>query len=249
VNRTARRPARVFLTVALLALTAFFAALGVWQVERRAWKHVLIAAVDSRIRAQPGGPPGPEGWATLSADRDAYRRIRLSGRFVPHGETLVRAVSDAGAGYWVLTPLDTGRFVVLINRGFVPPGRRMSPGAAAVGPVEVTGLLRLSEPGGGFLRRNDPAAGDWYSRDVAAIARAKHLDRAAPYFVDADAAHNTSGAPVGGLTVVRFADSHAAYALTWFALAMLSAGAAWYVAGRPGRAATSRYADRIRAGA
>lgn len=232
MNGPARRPARVFFAVVLLALTAAFAALGIWQVERRAWKHALIAAVESRIHAEPGAPPGPNAWARLDADRDAYRRIRLAGRFVPRGETLVRAVSDLGAGYWVLTPFDTGRFVVLVNRGFVAPERRKNPGAAPSGPVEVTGLLRLSEPGGGFLRRNDPVSGNWYSRDVAAISRARGVVGAAPYFIDADAAHNAPGAPVGGLTVVRFADNHAAYALTWFAMALLSAGATWYVAAR-----------------
>ena len=34
----------------------------------------------------------------------------------------------------------------------------------------IEGLLRFTEPGGGFLRDNDPASGRWYSRDVAAIA-------------------------------------------------------------------------------
>jgi surfeit locus 1 family protein len=88
--------------------------------------------------------------------------------------------------------------------------------------VTVTGLLRVSEPGGAFLRSNDPAADRWYSRDVAEMARARGLDRVAPYFLDADAAPNRGGYPVGGLTVVHFRDPHLVYALTWFALAALS---------------------------
>ena len=78
------------------------------------------------------------------------------------------------------------------------PAARASPR----GPVTVTGLLRITEPGGGFLRRNDPAAGRWYSRDVAAIAAARGLETVAPYFIDADATPNPGGLPVGGLTVV-----------------------------------------------
>ncbi|MFX8512237.1 SURF1 family cytochrome oxidase biogenesis protein, partial [Acinetobacter baumannii] len=80
---------------------------------------------------------------------------------------------------------------VLVNRGFVPQDQRVrwqgGAGAdeSASAPATVVGLLRMSEPGGGFLRRNDPAQQRWHSRDVAAIAQALQLARPAPFFVDA----------------------------------------------------------------
>lgn len=210
----------------LLMLAAGFVALGIWQVERRAWKHALIDAVATRSTAAPVAAPAPGG------EVEAYRRVRVTGRFLHDRETLVRAVSDLGSGYWVVTPLDTGRFTVLVNRGFVPPDRREAARRAAgnvAGPATVTGLLRVTEPGGGFLRSNDAAADNWYSRDVAAIATARGLSNPAPYFIDADAAPNAGGWPRGGLTVLRFSDNHLGYALTWFALALLSLGAIWLV--------------------
>ena len=85
-----------------------------------------------------------------------------------------------------------------------------------------TGLVRASEPHGGFLRANDAAADRWYSRDIAAIGRARSLGHLAPVFIDADATPNPGDYPVGGLTVVAFRNAHLAYALTWFALAGLS---------------------------
>ena len=121
-----------------------------------------------------------------------------------------------------LTPLQSPAFTVLVNRGFVPQDRRSPatrPEGQVAGEVTVTGLLRLSEPGGGYLRSNDPAGNRWYSRDVAAIAAAGKLGATAPFFIDADATPNPGGLPVGGLTVVRFRNSHLSYALTWFALA------------------------------
>lgn len=210
-----------------LALAAGFLALGIWQVERRAWKHALIAAVDARIHAAPVAAPGPEAWPWITAERDAYRRVRATGRFVQGRDTLVRAVSDLGSGYWVMTPLDTGRFIIIVNRGFVAQERRDAAGRPPEGTVAVAGLLRVTEPGGGFLRRNDPGAERWYSRDIAAIARAWGIGRAAPYFIDADRNPNIRDGPVGGLTVVRFSDNHLGYALTWFALAALSAWGGW----------------------
>ena len=74
--------------------------------------------------------------------------------------------------------------------------------------MRVTGLVRSTEPGGAFLRSNDPVADRWYSRDVAAIAEAKRLSPVAPYFIDADATPNPGGYPVGGLTIVAFRNSH-----------------------------------------
>ena len=65
-------------------------------------------------------------------------------------------------------------------------------------------------------------------RDVAAIM-AGHDGPVAPFFVDADATPNPGGLPVGGLTVVAFRNSHLTYALTWFALAAGTLGAAFLV--------------------
>ncbi|MCB4771342.1 SURF1 family protein [Ancylobacter sp. Lp-2] len=219
-------------------MAGLFAALGVWQVKRLSWKLDLIERVEARLNAAPVAAPAPEAFSPA----DEYRRVRLDGHFLNDRETLVQAVTELGGGFWVLTPLATDAgLTVLVNRGFVPPERRDPASRAAgliEGPASVVGLLRLTEPGGGFLRHNDPGGDRWYSRDVAAIAAARGLDRlvvVAPYFVDADATPVPGGAPVGGLTVVRFANNHLVYALTWFALAGMCVAAAVFLWRRPAR--------------
>ncbi len=217
--------------VVALACVAGLAGLGIWQVQRLGWKHALIERVEARVRATPVAAPGPERWS--AAGQDDYLRVALAGRFLHDRETLVQAVTELGGGFWVLTPLVTDAgFTVLVNRGFVPPEKR-DPGSRAEalpsGAVAVIGLLRVSEPGGGFLRDNAPAQDRWYSRDVAAIAKARGLSEPAPYFFDADATPNPGGFPVGGLTVLNFPNNHLVYALTWFALALMLAGAMFFV--------------------
>lgn len=212
--------------LALIGIAGLFG-LGVWQLQRLSWKRALIERVEARIHAAPVAPPGPERWAQVAEDE--YLRVTLQGYFLHDRETLVQAVTERGGGFWVLTPLqnDAG-FAVLVNRGFVPQERReleSRPQGQPEGAVTITGLLRLSEPGGGFLRSNAPAEDRWHSRDVAAIAQARGLARAAPYFIDADATPNAGGLPVGGLTVLRFPDNHLVYAVTWFALALMLTGA------------------------
>lgn len=182
------------------------------------------------MRAPPAAAPGPADWPGIADAADAYRHVRLDGRFLHDRTTLVQAVTALGGGFWVMTPLRTADgFAVLVNRGFVPAGRRDPAGwRRPAGDVPVTGLLRITEPGGAFLRSNDPAAGRWYSRDVVAIAAARGLTGAAPYFVDADAAPDRDGLPVGGLTVVAFRNDHLVYAITWYTLAAMTLAAAAY---------------------
>jgi surfeit locus 1 family protein len=209
--------------LAAVILVCGFSALGVWQLQRLAWKLDLIARVNARVNAAPVLPPGPAAWSRVNAHDDEYRRVRVTGVFQNDRETLVQAVTALGPGYWVMAPLKTASGEeILVNRGFVPPDRAVpttrSQGLLA-GPVTVTGLLRMSEPHGGFLRANQPALGRWYSRDVAAIAGARNVPNVAPYFIDADATPIPGGWPCGGLTVIRFHNSHLAYALVWFTLA------------------------------
>ena len=162
----------------------------------------------------------------------------MRGRYLQARETFVRAVTRLGPGFWVMTPFETVEgYQVLVNRGFVPPAYR-PPATRATGQIErettVTGLLRMSEPKGGFLRTNDSAHDRWYSRDVAAIASARGLVHCAPYFVDAEAMEpKIAGAPVGGLTVVSFPNNHLQYALTWFALASMLPAGAWLIYRHP----------------
>lgn len=220
---TARRRSAGFLiglSIAAALAVAGLSSLGAWQVHRLAWKRDLIHMVTTRIHAAPAP-------ALRQARPDkAYLRVTASGRFLHDRATLVQAVTVRGAGYWVMTPLVTDRgFTLLVNRGFVPTVAKAR-FARPSGTVRITGLLRLTEPNGAFLRANDPGANRWYSRDVAAIGTARQLRTPlANYFVDAQADPSSDAPPIGGLTVVNFPNSHLAYAVTWFALAAMVAGA------------------------
>lgn len=203
-----------------VALIAFvmLVGLGTWQVRRLGEKRALIAQVETRVHAASVAAPGPAEWRRIDTASAQYRSVRLSGRYLD-AQALVQASTVRGPGWWVITPLREARgFTVLVNRGFVPERRAPAPPRGA---VTVAGLLRISEPGGGFLRSNDPQGDRWYSRDVAAIAAAKRLGTVAPYFVDADAASSPAPGPLGGLTVLSFPNNHIGYALTWYGLAAM----------------------------
>lgn len=207
-------------------------ALAVWQVHRRAYKLDLIARVEARVHAVPTPAPEPGRWAAVSAAKDEYRRVVATGYWREDRSTLVQAVTELGGGYWVMAPLARGDgTTILVNRGFIPATERDTASwrPQSPGPVTVTGLLRISEPGGAFLRANDPLSDRWYSRDVAAIAASRSLDEVAPYFIDAERKPGESGLPVAGLTVITFPNNHLVYALTWGALALMAAAGAVFI--------------------
>ncbi|AGT08474.1 SURF1 family protein [Paracoccus aminophilus] len=216
-----RRPGPFFFALGLLGVLALIA-LGIWQVQRLQWKTALIARVEAGLTAAPTPAPGPGDWPSLSANTDEYRRVTVSGRFLPGTDVLVQAVTIEGRGFWVMTPFGPDNGAPLyINRGFIPEDKR-DPALwpAPAGEVTLTGLLRLSQPGGGFLRSNRPEENRWFSRDVAAMAAKQGLGPVAPYFIDESApTGGATGLPIAGLTVVSFPNHHLNYALTWFALA------------------------------
>jgi surfeit locus 1 family protein len=239
---------RIVLAVCAALLFTGFAALGTWQVYRLQWKLALIERVDQRVHAAAISAPAPDCWAQVSAENDEYRHVNASGVFLHELSSKVQAVTELGAGYWLLTPLrQEDGSVVFINRGFITEAQSKAifSDQAKVnstvlgndGRVVVTGLLRINEPGGGFLRKNDTASDRWYSRDVQALAQAHNLSPVAPYFIDAEVDKGSSSnnadtaliRPVAGLTVISFHNSHMVYALTWYALALMVAGAAFWV--------------------
>jgi surfeit locus 1 family protein len=222
----------------LLFALALFAALGVWQVKRLHWKHDLIARVNARVHAAPTALPADTRLTSTRPGALDYLRVKVSGTYSAGQTALVRAATDLGTGYWTMTALHMadGR-TIWINRGFLPAGTTVAEASKTTPPgrVEVTGLVRPSEPGGSLLQSNRPQEDRWYSRDLAALSQAKHTGSAAPVFIDAQTETASTPAtakpaPVPGLTVVHFPDNHLQYALTWFAMAALSAvgiGVVW----------------------
>jgi surfeit locus 1 family protein len=236
--------------MASLIALAILLGLGTWQLERRAWKEDLITRILRQTRAEPVPPPSSATW---EPNRDEFRHVRVTGRFLNDRETLVHGLAAgetpgrALQGYYVLTPFareDGG--LVLINRGFVPTelkaqGDRRN--GLIEGPTEVTGILRATEPRTMFVPEPDPTRGEWFNRDVAGIAAARGLADAAPYLIEADAVPDQTTWPRGGQLRIDLPNNHLQYAFTWFGLAACLIGVfsvyAWRRLHEPDRTLTA----------
>lgn len=228
--QTRARP-RGLIVPALCALVGigFLIGLGIWQIERKVWKENLIATLTRRLHAEPTALPAPQTWPQLDAQQYEFRRVTVKAELLNEREALVYTNGSAfrpdvsGQGYWVFTPARLpGGGIVMVDRGFVPEGRQEARSRAAgqwTGAVSITGALRWPEPRG-FATPNDvPAKNLWFTRDPAAIANAKGLHDAAPFYIEQTEPVPPGGLPKPGPLVVHLRNEHLQYAITWFGLA------------------------------
>jgi surfeit locus 1 family protein len=217
----------------LLGMAALIG-LGLWQLDRLAWKEGLIAEVAARVAALPVAAPPQADWAGLAPDDYEYRHVRLGGVYEFSRQVLVfRALDNprgrfGGPGFLVLTPLRLADGAhIIVNRGFIPQDRKdrfIAPAEDGFAPTIVTGLMRSSESRTWFTPADDPTRGQWFTRDPGAIAAALKLERAAPFTIDADATGSPGDLPQGGETILAFPNNHLGYAFTWFGMALALAG-------------------------
>jgi surfeit locus 1 family protein len=128
----------------------------------------------------------------------------------------------------------------MVNRGFVPESRKdpaTRPQGQIAGPVEIVGVMRWPEPPGLFTPAGDPAKNLWFSRDSTAIAQAKGVTPAAPFYVEQESPPAPGGLPRAGALQPSFPNNHLGYAITWYGLALVLAGsfAVWFVGRLRGR--------------
>jgi surfeit locus 1 family protein len=208
--------------------------LGVWQLERKAWKERLIDSITRRMDSAPGPLPPPERWASLDAAHDEFTRVTFRAAFENNQEALVFAGASAfrpdtsGTGYWVFTParLAAGARVA-VNRGFVPEANKDPETRAAGrvnGPIDIVGVLRWPERAGLFTPAGEPAQNLWFARDQIAIAAAKDWGNVAPFYVEQEAPLPPGRLPLPGKLTVNLPNNHLQYAITWFGLAVVLAG-------------------------
>jgi surfeit locus 1 family protein len=221
---------RIFQTLIALCAFSVLIALGVWQMERRAWKNNLIARLEAALSAPPANynPPKPDG-----AEVREFMLVRLKGEFLSaHTVKVLTPTPDAarmrtreGFGYQIFTPLKSGSGIVFVNRGFVPQSLGGAPPPAPEGDTEVTGLVRPATPPGWLTPPPEPAKRLFFAADIPAMAAAVGLksgETVTGEYIEAVPAPGAAGWPLPRdprALLASIPNRHLEYAFTWFALA------------------------------
>jgi cytochrome oxidase assembly protein ShyY1 len=234
---TARRRGGLGFGIFTLAILAAFIGLGLWQLQRRAEKHALIAALTERLAAPPAPLPSPPQWHALTAANDEFRRVSFAANYPRLPDAMVYSAGSAvredisGPGTWAFLParLPSGETVV-VNTGFVPntmQERSVEDRAVARlptdQPITLTGYIRFPEAAGRLTPAENPDKRLWFTRDHLAMAQRLGWDKAgsqvAPFYIDLETPAPESSVPKPGPLEVHLKDDHMQYAITWFALA------------------------------
>lgn len=209
-------------------MLAVLVLLGVWQIQRLAWKEMLMTRVAERVEQAPQSLatlPSPDTWTAEAYD---FTPVQLSGRWLydrqaywfaqialppadfPHADRI---------GFHVITPLElSSGEILMVDRGFIPTRLKDSPAAYNQAPDQFVGLVRWPSPRGRFDAADQPDRALWYVKDPQAMAA--HVGLHSPAFlIEQVSAH--SNWPLAGQSRLIFSNRHLEYAFTWFSLALV----------------------------
>jgi len=209
--------------IAAAAGCALFVALGNWQTRRAEEKLAAQARLDALAAAVPVRMPA----TPVAANDYAGRRVSVRGEYAPKHTVLIdNRIHKGVAGYHVVTPLriEGGETHVLVNRGWVAAGPRRDelPGIATpAGPQAIEGVAVVPS-GQVYELAPDATRGPVRQNLVIDRIAAETGLRLQPLVVQ-----QTNDAGDGLVRAWERPDTgvntHRAYALQWYALALLTA--------------------------
>ncbi len=208
------------LTVLSAALLAVLIGLGVWQVQRLAWKEGLIDQAEAAAAMAP--VPAAE---VLNQPGGEFRRVILDCpglNAAPYVE--LQSIQDGDAGVRLISPCRPAgvEATFLIDRGFVADEISARPpiDPAAADAVRITAVVREA-PAPNWMSPS-PRDGRFFARDHQAMAQALEVEGAVDARVlFAETATNPEWAALRpAVPPAAFSNNHLGYAITWFGLAV-----------------------------
>jgi surfeit locus 1 family protein len=221
--RALRQPKWLISALVVMALAALFIRLGFWQLDRLEERRSLNVTAAERLGAEPvdlfallagSDPPAIE-----------YRRVIVTGRFLPEEEVLIRSQTHLGtAGFHVITPLLDGERAVLVNRGWVHLTMDQTPVGDAPPPdgdVRIEGWVHLTQTKPALGPEDPPGELSVFNRvDLERIQDQVSVDLVPLYVVLTDEEAGELPVPVD-LPEFDDAGPHLGYAIQWFAFAVV----------------------------
>ena len=201
-----------------MALTMFavMIALGVWQLQRLAWKEDLLAKIDTRLSVAAEPLPekieNPQDWE--------YRRAKVTGHFYRQPFLIRPRTHNGRVGYHLMMPMKIKwGGVIYVNRGWVSD--KELPDALKISGRfhKMEGVLQI--PSKGFYTPdNDPANDYWYWPDLAAMGEKSGQKSDYPMILTL-LPQEKGVYPTGYEVTANLRNNHKLYAIFWFGMALV----------------------------
>ena len=205
---------------------AVLVSLGLWQVQRLAWKEGILAEIEARIHS------APEALPLAVTETDRYLPVALEGKIGADALRVLVSQKQVGAGYLVVSAFEMadGRRV-LLDRGFV----RLEAAIPEGGAVAVKGNVHFPDERVSATPENDEAKNIWFARDVARMA--EFLGTEPVLVVAREVSPPEAGIAPLPVDTAHIPNDHLGYAVQWFGLAVVWAAMTGYFLWRNRRTA------------
>jgi len=204
----------IFILIIGLIGIAVLLSLGIWQVQRLAWKEGILAEIDAKIEGAPSALP-----LSPTVQAHKYQPIEVSGRFLDTRIRVLVSQKLIGAGYRIIQPFQTDGRVILVDRGFVKIDQTED---LRNDQATILGNLHWPEEVDQYTPEPDLTRDIWFARDVPKLAAALNAD---PILVIAreitPSSEKVSPIPISSSGIPN---DHLQYAITWFSLVAVWAG-------------------------
>jgi surfeit locus 1 family protein len=187
---------------------AILLSLGVWQVQRLAWKRGVLSEIEVRI----GAPAEPIA-VVPDPVRDNFQPVVETGTTADREIHVLASRKQKGAGYRVIVPFQIGERHLMLDRGFIPIENKNASRAGR--KITVTGNLHWPDETDGYTPPPDADAEIWFARDVAAMAATLDTE---PLLIIARS-DTGDGIEPHAVSITSIPNDHLEYSLTWFSLA------------------------------
>jgi surfeit locus 1 family protein len=201
-----------------LLMLVILIGLGVWQVQRLAWKEAILAQID-RAEAGPAVPLPPDA-------PPPFTKVEVTGTLDNAHAALygaeVRDTPDGPqmGGQLIVPLLRPDAEPILVDRGWVPSAP-LHPIEQPTGPVTIDGFIRAPEHPEVFTPADDPAHHVFYTLNPTPIGAALGLAKEAPFVLEALGRAVPGVFPEPATALPRPPNNHLQYAITWFGLAAI----------------------------
>ena len=203
----------LFLVIFGLGGASILIGLGVWQMQRLAWKEGVLTQIEERIAADPTALP-----ASFEPDEDRFAPGKTAGTFEDRTLRVLISVKREGPGHRLISSFVTsdGRRI-LVDRGWVSVEDDIPPVPTEV--AEVIGNLHWPRETDSFTPDPNLETNTWFARDVPRMAEV--LDTEHVMIVVREASYSDPSVTPLPVDTAGIPNDHLQYAITWFSLALI----------------------------